>query len=255
MLTIIPKHKIQKSFDRASATYDNVAVVQKECARLLVKMIQQQNQNFNPQVILDLGAGTGFMTKALLPKYPESHYYLNDVSSQMLLKAQQNSQDSGQIEYLLGDMTSLSYDNYNPDLSVANLSFQWVNRFDHFIKEIFAQSQILAFTHLLPDTFQEWGQMFEKLNLPEPMFKYWPEDRWCGFLKSLNPKQLTLENKKIILTFANAHDFMRYLRELGANQSEQPMSLKDIRKVLTTYDQPFSVTYHVLFAVLERKLT
>ncbi|MGI4851104.1 MAG: methyltransferase domain-containing protein [Janthinobacterium lividum] len=255
MLTTIPEHKIQKSFDRASVTYDEVAVVQKECARLLGEMIQQQDQNFNPHVILDLGGGTGFMTKALLPKYSESHYYLNDVSSQMLLKAQKNLQDHAQIDYLLGDMTSLSYDNYNPDLSVANLSFQWVNQFDHFIKEVFAQSQVLAFTYLLPDTFQEWGQMFKKLNLPEPTFKYWPEEKWYGFLKSLDSRRLIIKNKKFTLTFANARDFMVYLRELGANQSEQSISLKDIRKVLTTYDQPFSITYHVLFVILARKLT
>lgn len=262
---MLPQDKIQRNFDRASVTYDRVAVVQKECADQLVEMIQHQCQNLDPQIILDLGAGTGFMTKALLAKYAKSRYYLNDISSQMILKAQKNLQASAQqdypqqnypqIDYLLADMTSLAYDNYQPCLSVSNLSFQWVKDFDILIKQVFEQSGFLAFTYLLPDTFQEWAQMFKKLNLIPPIFNYWPEHKWHDFLKSLMPKQLTVQRKKFILTFSNARDFMIYLRELGANQSDQLISYQALKQVLTTYHQPFSITYQVLFVVMERRLT
>lgn len=249
-----PKDKIQRNFDRASATYDKVAVVQKECAYQLVEMLQQQYHNLDPKTVLDLGAGTGFLTKTLLEKYPKSHYYLNDMSPQMILKAQKKLQKYTQVDYLLDDMTALSYNNYQPCLSVSNLSFQWLRNFDVLIQEVFEQSRYLAFTHLLPDTFQEWARMFKKLDLSPPTFNYWPEPKWHDFLKTLRPKQLIIHRKKFILTFSNARDFMIYLRELGANQSDSPVSHKTLRKVLTTYQQPFSITYQVLFVVMERKL-
>ncbi len=250
------KDKIKKNFDRASVTYDHMSWVQQECACHLSQMIEDHFPDFNPSVVLELGAGTGFMTSLLLQKYPQSQYYFNDIAPQMMEKAQEKLKDYKNIVYILKDMEEIAYESYPSALSIANLSLQWTNNPQTLIQKIYKNTSLFAFTYPLPETFQEWGRMFKNLALPQSTYLYDTLDQWLCFLKNLHPHRSVHEVKKFTLKFENAQEFMRYLQQLGVHQSPLPFSLsfRDLKKVITTYTMPFEVTYHVLCVVMEQKL-
>lgn len=53
--------------------------------------------------ILDLGAGTGLLSKFILEKYPEAKLTLIDLSEGMLELAKNRFKDNPNVEYILGD--------------------------------------------------------------------------------------------------------------------------------------------------------
>ena len=82
------KRKIQRRFDAASTSYEQVATVQSECAGILTKMLIQRIPDFNPSSILDLGTGTGYVPESLMQKFQKSVYTLNDISPKMIEQVQ-----------------------------------------------------------------------------------------------------------------------------------------------------------------------
>jgi len=57
----------------------------------------------DPRRILDLGAGTGMLSRFVLEAYPEATVKLFDFAPQMLLQAKE-SMDSSRVEFQVGDM-------------------------------------------------------------------------------------------------------------------------------------------------------
>ena len=75
--------RIQNSFNKASQSYDIVAYVQRQAAEYLVdKLLELRIEN--PETILDLGTGTGYVAELLIKNFPSSSYMLNDIAHEML---------------------------------------------------------------------------------------------------------------------------------------------------------------------------
>ena len=82
--------------------------------------------------ILDLGAGTGLLTKHLYDEYPKANYTLVDVSEQMLEIARQRFEGLDNFQYLTLDYsTDLPHDKY--DLIASALSFHHIENEDKLL--------------------------------------------------------------------------------------------------------------------------
>jgi tRNA (cmo5U34)-methyltransferase len=71
--------------------------------------------------VLDLGAGTGLLTKYLIQQFPAASFFLVDVSEQMLELAKSRFKDRPNIEYLVADY-SKTLPGKNFDLIASALS-------------------------------------------------------------------------------------------------------------------------------------
>jgi len=79
--------------------------------------------------ILDLGAGTGLLTKRLYDEYPNANYTLVDISEQMLEVARQRFSGLKNFNYSILDYsTDLPYEKF--DLVASALSFHHVENED-----------------------------------------------------------------------------------------------------------------------------
>src|SRR5690554_3591355 len=80
---------MERAFDRAAAHYDDAAVLQREVAgRLLERMDWVR---LAPGSILDLGAGTGWLTAKLRERYRKAQIVALDRSHAMLRRAQRRA--------------------------------------------------------------------------------------------------------------------------------------------------------------------
>ncbi len=71
----------QKKFQQAAESYDKVSHIQKEMARDLIGLISQ----FGGQgKILELGCGTGNLSRQLMQYFPSGNIVLSDISPVML---------------------------------------------------------------------------------------------------------------------------------------------------------------------------
>lgn len=165
---LIDKKRVRKAFDKAANTYDAAAIVQtlvrgEMLSRLdLVKL--------SPDVVLDVGCGTGLGSVSLQHKFPKASVISLDFAHNMLLKTKQTFQHSsfknriksyfnvGQDRLICADIEALPVKDGAVDLLWSNLALQWCNDIDasfaHFHR-VLKPEGLLMFSTFGPDTLKE----------------------------------------------------------------------------------------------------
>jgi malonyl-CoA O-methyltransferase len=148
----------------AATTYDQSAFVQKEIGQRLIDRLSLLKTP--PQTILDVGAGTGFLTRQLQQKFPNSHIIGLDLASGMTRFAK--SKQPWQLWknrpfYLCADMESLPFSAQRFDLIFSNFTLQWCFNLEQTFAEfmrVLKPHGLLFFTSLGPQTLHELKQSF-----------------------------------------------------------------------------------------------
>jgi malonyl-ACP O-methyltransferase BioC len=245
----VRKHLICHHFSKAAHTYDDVAWVQKEAAEQLFLLIKS-NMYKDPATILDVGAGTGYLTSYLSNFYTNSLCELNDLSLPMLEAARKKLGTTSQFIYSLGDIETHPLRMY--DLIASNLALQWVDDLPQIINKLHRYSKTLAFSGLLENSFAEWRDLFQDRSLPSPIPKYPSKTMVEGYLSSLNYSQFQLKTATYSLSFDGAKGFMRYLQQLGGSYTPAKFAMKDLKKLIQDLTHRLHITYHLFFAIVKK---
>ncbi|MBB5355866.1 malonyl-CoA O-methyltransferase [Anoxybacillus mongoliensis] len=116
---MIDKQLMQKRFSERAKTYDQFANVQKKMAHKLMTHIARP-----PKTILEIGCGTGYLTKLLHDAYPQAKLTAVDIAPGMIEKAKQRLNDAP-ITWLCADIEEAElHETY--DLIISNATFQWL---------------------------------------------------------------------------------------------------------------------------------
>ena len=97
---------------------------------LSVSFLKKTRNDINE--ILDLGAGTGLLTKRLYDKYPNANYTLVDISEQMLEVARKRFAGLANFKYLISDY-SKDLPRGKFDLITSALSFHHIENEDKLL--------------------------------------------------------------------------------------------------------------------------
>ena len=246
------KQQIKFRFDAASASYDNVAVIQMECGKVLTSSLLELLPTFQPVSILDLGTGTGYIAELLLPIFPKASYILNDIAPNMLNEAKKKFSSNDNISFDLSDfeINSLSYH----DLIVSNMALQWVDDLENTITKLYNHSKILAFSCLLDGTFKEWHNIIVNRGLASPIKKYPSIIEIEKIFLSLPGSTYHIKVKTFTINFQNAKSFMLYLKKLGASKGQTNFTTKQVIDIITNCTDFFEITYNVLFVIISKKM-
>jgi malonyl-CoA O-methyltransferase len=172
---------VRSSFDRASATYEAAAVLQARVADELLERLQFFR--FEPQVVLDLGAGTGRATGALKRRYRSA--------------------------------TVVAV-----DLAVSSLMLQWCDDLDQALAEIrrvLKPDGFFGFTTFGPDTLRElraaWATVDEytHVNTFIDMHDIGDALGRAGFTEPV------LDVERVTVTYPDVMALMRDLKTIGAH--------------------------------------
>jgi malonyl-CoA O-methyltransferase len=127
----LDKKKVARSFSRAAATYDSVAQLQRDIGAQL--FAQLPDGLAAQSLVLDLGSGTGFFTRQLAAKYPESQLVGLDIAEGMLHYAAQQQKE---IAWLCSDAELLPIADNSVDLIFSSLAIQWCNNLPQLMTEL-----------------------------------------------------------------------------------------------------------------------
>lgn len=243
------KYLIKQNFSAASETYDLVANIQRDAADHLINNLLKNFVNFSPNYVLDVGAGTGYVTKQLLQYFPNSIYVLNDLADNMITRAKHNLSAYKNIYFCKGDIEYIDIDFYS--LIISNMALQWSSNLTSVIKKLFDHSNIFAFSCLLSGTFAEWDNICNKLSIPVTTYMYPEKLSLEQQLLKLAPKKYFFSAKNFVLQFNNTINFIKYLKNLGANTANVNVSLKNL-KTLLQYNYKFNITYKIFFGILQK---
>lgn len=143
------------SFERASARYDESAVLQSQVrAELLARL---ELTSIEPRVILDAGAGTGHASRALKKRYPRARVIALDYALGMLGKAAAQRAWLRPFDRVCADACALPLAAASVDLVLSNFLVHWCDPGALFreFRRVLAPRGLLTFTSLGPDSLGE----------------------------------------------------------------------------------------------------
>ncbi|HVY07064.1 MAG TPA: malonyl-ACP O-methyltransferase BioC [Burkholderiales bacterium] len=219
----IDKRQMRRSFERAAATYDQAAVLQREvCARALERL---DLVKLDPSAILDAGCGTGHAARALRERYPRAMLIGLDIAVSMLelsrerIPAWKKWIGPRRDAFVCGDNERLPIRSGGVDMVWSNLAFQWAADPTGIFAEahrILRPGGLVMFTTLGPDTLKELraatsGDGKIHVNRFIDMHDIGDMMVSAGFADPV------MDMEYLTLTYADVSALMRELKALGAH--------------------------------------
>ncbi|MCB9016992.1 MAG: malonyl-ACP O-methyltransferase BioC [Paludibacteraceae bacterium] len=237
-------------FAKSRGSYEQAASTQRYMAEALVKMLPAQA----PGSVLEIGCGTGLLTRALLRVCSPSVLHLNDISSGFESGFRSLDHIPG-LRCLCGDAEHYPWP-CRYDWVVSSSVFQWFADFSAFVDRIVRYQNrdgVLAFGTFGPENMREIRAV-EGVGLD-----YLSKDE---LQSSLERCYHTLECREEVLQleFASPYQVLNHLRQTGVNAlSRQVWTPSRLRRFEESYVRLFSkgdkvtLTYHPIFYVGRKK--
>lgn len=206
----MPEHTelLKRSFSRAADTYEAHARIQDYAAGQLAEIFCKAVNGREPERILEIGAGSGLLTRRLCKYFPQAVYTANDIT------------DSFGQEYarlgcrpFIGDAEKAAFP-AGQDAVVSSSCFQWIKDMPQFLQKL-ADSLIsggmLCFSTYGPDNF------LQVKSLTGCGLDYIPAAEFKRMLESAGFRVQACRAEKDTLHFGTALEMLRYFSATGVN--------------------------------------
>jgi malonyl-CoA O-methyltransferase len=216
----IDKRQARRAFERAAERYDEVAVLQREIAKRLLGRLDYIIHR--PQVVLDVGAGTGEATHALTARYRKARIFALDFALPMLQQARRRGSWLRRPRCVCGDAEQLPLADASVDLIFSNAALQWCNDLEGAFREfrrVLRPEGLLMFTTFGPDTLQELRQSWAAVD-GTPHVSPFPDMHEIGdAMLRAGLADPVVDVDRLQLTYQDVPALMRDLKTLGAQNA------------------------------------
>ena len=220
----VDKSLVRMAFDRAAASYDAHAVLQREIAdRMLARLDYIKHQ---PHLVLDAGAGTGYGTRGLRSRYPQAGIVALDLAVSMLKLARpersfwQKMHRNAPLHALCGDIDCLPLKTSSVDMVWSSLALQWCNDLNVSFAELYrvlAPGGLLMFATFGPDTLKQLRSAFAQVDNYSHVNKFVDMHDIGDVLMSVGFNAPVMDMEYITLTYADLMTLLRELKAIGAH--------------------------------------
>lgn len=231
--------EIVQRFDKAASNYDDAAVMQAEVAQHLVDWATPP---VSPVDILDIGAGTGFVSKAVEKRWPGATVTALDSAPNMLHRAQQKMPH---LNIIIGDAARIDITT-RYDAIFCSMVLHWLpdpvdalQRWQSWLKP----GGKLYAALLVEGSFHEWRMLCRSSGLKDGLWNMPP-------LQFAQDMASRTERHVFPVTYLSAKDFLRRLKTTGASQpraGHEVLKIAAMRSLLHRAPKPFSVSYETLY--------
>lgn len=212
----IDKRQARRAFDQAATTYDQVAQLQREMGERLLGRLDYVR--IQPQVVLDMGAGTGVMSERLRGRYPVSQVLAADFAHGML----QRARDRGQPHCLCAEAECLPLADGCLDLIVSNAMLQWCDDpaavFAEWMR-ILRPGGLLMFTTFGPGTLKELRQAWATVDDRPHVSPFFDMHDLGDALLGGGWEGAVVDVDRFTLTYNDTTQLMRDIKGLGAGNA------------------------------------
>ena len=215
----LDREAARRNADRASATYDASAVLQ---ALLRQQMIERLEWiAFTPEVVVDLGCGTGHAAAALSRRWPEARIIAVDFAPGMLREAARR-EEAPRIERLCADAESLPLPDASVDLLFCNLMLPWCDDPDAVfaaIARVLRPRGLLTFSTFGPDTLIELREAWRAADDSTHVIPFTDMHDIGDGLVRAGLVEPVLDVCRYTLTYPDVRSLMRDLKAIGAQNA------------------------------------
>ncbi len=260
----IDKHHVdventKDSFDRAAAEYDSVTALQRDVGDRLLSRLD--HVNFDPEVLVDVGAGTGVPTGKLIKRYPQTQILAVDIANGML-QVNRNRNRPGLAGCSVADMHNMPIKSDSVDMIFSNLAMQWSNDLPVVLDEyqrIMRNGGMLHFATFGPSTLLELKHAWEAVDVNNSHVNSFYSIGGVGdMLLEAGFVDVVVDSDKIKLHYPDVMPLMRELKTLGANNRTHGRSRvltgkTKMQQMISKYEElreedGIPVTYDIIYA-------
>lgn len=240
------KH-IKKQFEKSMQDYDQNATVQILMALKMVFELTKISNTF--ENVLELGSGTGILTKRLASELDFKNYFAND----LVEKSKNYVQNFiPQATFYCGNALKIK-PSKKVDLIISNAMFQWFPSLEKAIQTISSNLKtdgILAFSTFSPDNFKEIT------DLTGLSLQYKTKEELEQILKNEGFEILYSEQFFEELKFKTPLELLAHMKKTGVNSlSEKTWTITKVKDFCDKYSKKYpktKLTYSPIIVIAQK---
>ena len=212
----LQREQIERQFDRAAATYDSVASLQRQMAnRLLAGMPSA----FDGQLV-DLGCGTGDLLQKLAHRTCATNLTGVDISSAML---EQTQLRVPQARLIKSDIASLPVKDHAFQWVVSNAAIQWCDSAAVFseLRRILQPDGKAFLSTFGPSTMKQWRETLASVSGEDRVHSFPPIEHLTNQLKAVGFGSVESETEVVDVQFDSVRTMFDSVRKLGATNARR----------------------------------
>lgn len=232
---MIDRRAVAQHFSRAAQSYDAAAVLQKEVASRLAErwpLVKMQ-----PQQVMDLGAGTGFLSHQVRQYYADAQLYAVDLSEAMLQQSRAKLCPEpswwqklnpfatvDRVAFINADAYQLPFVDNSMDMLVSSLMLQWCDELPKVLAEcrrVLRPNGVLFIASLGPDTLKEIRLAWQAVDgeQAEHTLNFADLHDLGDALGRVGFSDPVCDVEHITLTYADATAALKDLKAIGATNA------------------------------------
>jgi len=235
------KKTIAGAFSAAAATYETAARAQVRAADSLVERL---DPTATPLRVLELGCGTGLLTRRLAATLPAGSQILATDLSPVMVQAAGAGLPSVTFAVMDAEAPHVT----GPfDLIASSLAAQWFADLPATLARLaglLAPGGRLLLTTLGAGTFAQWKDAHRALGVESGVPDYPDAPTLAAMLPGARVESLPLT-----LSYKDARTFLLSLQALGAQTPKpghRPLSPGQVRRIIKAMGSPCAITWDIL---------
>ena len=234
---------IGKRFSAAAETYDRHARPQLTLAQSVVSMLPEMY----PEQILELGAGTGQLTRLLTDRFPDVPIDAVDVAEKMVAHSRTKFKRYPQINWMVGDAQTF-WDGDRYPLIVSSSALHWATDLRATCENIFQCLEpggTFALGMMLQGTLKELHELRKEI-VPEktPLIALPTYEETKACLQSAGFRLERRKHSEEEIIYDDAKSFLKAIHEQGVtggkvSAGNAPLNRTELSRLVADYQENY----------------
>lgn len=220
----LDRRQVRRAFDRAAGSYDEAAVVQRRMVDELLDRLEMIRTR--PDLILDVGCGTGYARPALMQRFPGARYLGSDIAPGMLRRARPRGWSqvlrSRRAGHWFGaDVERLPLADRSVDLVFCSAVLQWCDPETAFaeVHRVLQPGGVLMFSTFGPDTLRELREVWAEVDSGVHVHEFLDMHHLGDFLMNAGFELPVVDVNYLTVTHRTVPACLRDLKAIGAGNA------------------------------------
>ncbi|QGP56055.1 Malonyl-CoA O-methyltransferase BioC [Piscirickettsia salmonis] len=212
------KKEVCSAFNQAACGYQAAAILQVEIAKRLDERLDFVH--LSPERIVDLGAGTGVLTRHMKARFSKAQVVGLDLAEKMLRQARRQDKLFKRNHWIAADIEHLPFMADSLDLITSSSCLHWVSDLVKVLSEVWRvlkPGSLFTFTTFGPDTLKELKASFSQVD-DHPHVNAFIDMHDIGdLLLKQGFADPVMDMEYIQMTYTDVMALMGDLKTIGAN--------------------------------------
>lgn len=259
------KQQIRSAFDRAAASYDAAALVQRCISDELARLATRHPCHRQVERALDAGCGTGYGLQWLSDSMPQALRIALDFAPAMLARVESQADPDPDRVALCADIESLPLAGASLDVAWSSLALQWCDPAAAFIElaRVLRPGAHAWIATLGPRTLWELREGFSAVDDADHVIHFHASEHWIDAARMSGFRVLESDRRTIPALAGTLRGLLRDIKAIGAHsvgpqRRRAPLGRAAWRRLEADYERHrredglLPATYDVILLALEK---